>query len=285
MFKLLGAIAALALLTGLAACGEDSGSGGTEASHEGFAALRTPASASALQTELVKIVKTVSPEVVQIQCGHRLGAGVVFDDRGNVVTNAHVVGRASGCAATLSDGDERSATVVGAERTNDLAVVHASGDPPKPATFADSSQAQIGDIVLAMGNPLGLRSSVTEGIVSALNRSVDESNSVKLSPADSDQRRDQPGKLRGRPCRPLGSGDRHPDPDCARSRVRGRTGSRHRIRDPEQHRPRGRSEADLIQLMGRRDRPVAHPGLISRRDDRPMDGPLVESPLRLTRPR
>ena len=183
MFKLLGAIAALALLTGLAACGEDSGSGGTEASHEGFAALRTPASASALQTELVKIVKTVSPEVVQIQCGHRLGAGVVFDDRGNVVTNAHVVGRASGCAATLSDGDERSATVVGAERTNDLAVVHASGDQPKPATFADSSQAQIGDIVLAMGNPLGLRSSVTEGIVSALNRSVDESNnSVKLSP-------------------------------------------------------------------------------------------------------
>jgi putative serine protease PepD len=182
MFKLLGAAAVLTLLTALTACGGSGGGDGTEASHEGFAALRTPASASALQTQQVKIVETVSPEVVQIRCGHRLGSGVVFDDRGNVVTNAHVVGSASGCAVTLSDGDERSATVVGAARTNDLAVVQTSGDPPTPATFADSSQARIGDIVLAMGNPLGLRSSVTQGIVSAMNRSVVESNGVKLSP-------------------------------------------------------------------------------------------------------
>jgi putative serine protease PepD len=179
MFKFVTATAALGLVTGLAACG---GGDGTTATGEGLAALHTPVSASALQTQFVKIVQTVSPEVVQIQCGDRLGSGVVFDDRGNVVTNAHVVGKTIGCTATLSDGDERSATVVGAARTNDLAVVQVSGNPPTPATLADSSAAQIGDIVLAVGNPLGLSSSVTQGIVSALNRNVGESNGVELSP-------------------------------------------------------------------------------------------------------
>jgi putative serine protease PepD len=179
MLKLAAAIATLTLLTALAGCGGDDS---TEVSGEGTAALRTPAGASALQAQFERIVQTVSPEVVQLECGHRLGSGVVFDGRGNVVTNAHVVGKATGCTATLTDGDEHSASVVGAARTNDLAVVHLSGAMPKPATLADSSEAEIGDVVLAMGNPLGLGSSVTQGIVSALDRRVQESNNIELSP-------------------------------------------------------------------------------------------------------
>jgi S1-C subfamily serine protease len=60
-------------------------------------------------------------------------------------------------------------------------VVHVSGASPAPATFADSSKAQVGDLLLAIGNPLGLRSSVTEGIVSSLNRTVSEGGGVTLS--------------------------------------------------------------------------------------------------------
>jgi S1-C subfamily serine protease len=60
-------------------------------------------------------------------------------------------------------------------------VIRIKGARPRPATFADSAQVQVGDLALAIGNPLGLRSSVTEGIVSAVGRSVSETNSVTLS--------------------------------------------------------------------------------------------------------
>jgi putative serine protease PepD len=118
---------------------------------------------------------------VQVQCGSRLGSGVVFDTRGNVVTNAHVVDGARNCIVTLSSGDEHKATTVDSDRGNDIAVVHLSGATPEAAVFADSSNVRVGDIVLAMGNPLGLRSSVTYGIVSSLDRSVAESSDVELS--------------------------------------------------------------------------------------------------------
>jgi S1-C subfamily serine protease len=127
------------------------------------------------------VVKRVSPAIVQIRCGRSLGSGVVFDTQGDVVTNAHVLGRASSCIATLSGGARQSADVVGRAAANDLAVVRLRTATPSPATFADSKNVQVGDVVLAMGNPLGLRSSVTQGIVSSLNRNVAESSTVDLS--------------------------------------------------------------------------------------------------------
>jgi putative serine protease PepD len=159
---------------GLAACGDD---GSTPAR----AAVRAPASATALQKQLVRVVDSVSPEVVQVQCGPGLGSGVVFDAHGDIVTNAHVVDGARECTVTLSGGDRHPGKVVGSDRGNDVAVVHLSDATPKPAAFADSSKLQVGEIVLAMGNPLGLRSSVTQGIISSLNRSVAESSTVELS--------------------------------------------------------------------------------------------------------
>ena len=171
------AIAAIAVagLLPLTGCGDD---GSTPAR---AAALRTPASATAFQDQMVRVVDSVSPEVVQVQCGSSLGSGVVFDGRGNVVTNAHVVDGARHCTVTLSSGDEHGATTVGSDPGHDIAVVHLSDATPEPAAFADSSKLQVGQIVLAMGNPLGLRSSVTQGIISSLDRNVAESSNVELS--------------------------------------------------------------------------------------------------------
>jgi S1-C subfamily serine protease len=125
-------------------------------------------------------VKTVSPEVVQIQTDSGLGSGVVFDGKGDIVTNAHVVTGARSISVMLAGGDRHPATLVGIYPQNDIAVVHVSGATPHPATFADSSKIQVGDIVLAIGNPLGLRSSVTQGIVSSVGRTVSEGNGVVL---------------------------------------------------------------------------------------------------------
>lgn len=166
--------AALALMAGLAACGEDH-------SPSRIGAVSAPASATAIQTQMVKVVNRVSPAVVQIQCGQALGSGIVFDGRGDVVTNAHVIDSAQSCVVTLSGGDRHRASVVGRDTTHDIAVVHLADATPRPATFADSSKVHVGDLVLAMGNPLGLRSSVTQGIVSSLNRNVAESSDVDLS--------------------------------------------------------------------------------------------------------
>jgi putative serine protease PepD len=147
------------------------------------APLASAAESTSLQQALVSVVSAVSPSVVQIRTPQDLGSGVVFDARGDVVTNAHVVGNATRFVVTLASGDSHPATAVGRDAANDLAVIRIVGARPRPATFADSSQVEVGDIVLALGNPLGLRSSVTEGIVSALRRSVPEGNGVALSSA------------------------------------------------------------------------------------------------------
>ncbi len=143
--------------------------------------MAASASATAMQTQMVNVVKRVSPAVVQVECGNSLGSGIVFDGRGDVVTNAHVVSGARSCTVTLSGGDHHPASIVGRDTGHDIAVVHLSGANPAPATFADSGKVEVGEMVLAMGNPLGLRSSVTQGIVSSLDRSVAESASVNLS--------------------------------------------------------------------------------------------------------
>src|SRR4051794_32093195 len=147
----------------------------------GVAPLASAAGSSSLQQNLVSVVRAVSPSVVQIRTPQELGSGVVFDARGDVVTNAHVVGNATRFVVTLAAGDSHRATAVGRDAANDLAVIRIVGARPRPAMFADSSQVEVDDIVLALGNPLGLRSSVTEGIVSALRRSVPEGNGVTLS--------------------------------------------------------------------------------------------------------
>jgi S1-C subfamily serine protease len=142
-----------------------------------------PGVAQTLQGKYVSVVNAVSPSVVLIQTQQALGSGIVFDTHGDVVTNAHVVAGATTLSVTLNGGKQVPATLVGTDPSNDLAVVHMTGTTPPPATFADSSKLSVGDIALAIGNPLGLHASVTEGIVSSLDRSVSEGNGVTLTSA------------------------------------------------------------------------------------------------------
>ncbi|PJE94704.1 signal protein PDZ [Streptomyces carminius] len=141
------------------------------------ASVAVPGEAGALQDAFQKVVDQVLPSVVQVTTGQGLGSGVVYDEEGHIVTNAHVVGEAERFRVTLATGrDDLAAELVASYPDEDLAVVKLT-DPPgnlRPATFGKSSEVEVGQIVLAMGNPLGLSSSVTEGIVSATGRSLSE---------------------------------------------------------------------------------------------------------------
>ena len=134
-----------------------------------------------LQQDFIRVVNQVRPSVVEISTTAGLGSGVVFDTGGNIVTNAHVVGQATTFQVTLADGRTLAATLVGTYVPDDLAVIRISGAPvPPAAVFGDSAALQVGEITLAIGNPLGLASSVTEGIVSFNGRTVSEGNGVVL---------------------------------------------------------------------------------------------------------
>ena len=134
----------------------------------------------ALQRSFVNIIKSVSPSVVQIEDKTGLGSGIVFDSRGDIVTNNHVVTGAKSFTVTTSNGKRYPAKLVGSFPPDDIAVVRVSGASLKPATFADSSALRVGDLTIAIGNPLGLRSSVTNGIVSAFRQAMQEPGNVVL---------------------------------------------------------------------------------------------------------
>jgi len=104
--------------------------------------------------------------------GESLGSGVVFTSDGFLLTNAHVVGQATGGTAAFSDGTSVAFQVVGADPLSDLAVLRANGDTPEPAVLGEADGLVVGQLVVAVGNPLGLAGSVTAGVVSALGRSM-----------------------------------------------------------------------------------------------------------------
>lgn len=166
---------AVALL--VTACGKGGASGPTSTSETSGAGA---AAADTLEDRFVDVVKHVAPQVVQIETDRGLGSGVVFDDQGDIVTNAHVVASAKTFRVTSADGKRFSAKLVGSFTPDDLAVIRAEGAKFTPAGFGPSSDLKVGDIVLAIGNPLGLRSSVTNGIVSALGRTVSEPGGTTL---------------------------------------------------------------------------------------------------------
>lgn len=131
-----------------------------------------------LQSDYQTVIRNVLPSVVQIEAGSGLGSGIVYDKKGHVVTNAHVVGAEKSFLVTAATGEQAmTAKLVSSFPQQDLAVIRLDTVPEglKPARFGDSAKVEVGHIVLAMGSPLGLSSSVTQGIVSAVGRTVTES--------------------------------------------------------------------------------------------------------------
>jgi S1-C subfamily serine protease len=145
----------------------------------GHARLKPAAAALAFQSAITAVVHELSPSVVQIQNSQGLGSGIVFDSNGDIVTNNHVV-EGGGPYTVTAGRHSYGASLVGRFAPDDLAILHVSGAHLTPATFADSSKLDVGDFAIAIGNPLGLRSSVTEGIVSAFRQGVSEGNGVAL---------------------------------------------------------------------------------------------------------
>ncbi|MBV2353608.1 trypsin-like peptidase domain-containing protein [Streptomyces sp. J2-1] len=131
-----------------------------------------------LQARYLRVVEEVLPSVVQIQASRDLGSGVVFDGQGHIVTNAHVVGDEKTFQVTTAHSEQPlTARLVYSYPEQDLAVIKLDRVPAglRAARFGDSAKVRVGQIVLAMGSPLGLSSSVTQGIVSATGRTVSES--------------------------------------------------------------------------------------------------------------
>ncbi|GAA5163352.1 trypsin-like peptidase domain-containing protein [Amycolatopsis dongchuanensis] len=117
------------------------------------------------------VAAEVTPHVASLRLARGGGSAVVFADDGYLITNAHVVGRDRAGVATFSDGTEQDFRVVGADPLSDLAVVRVSEAPPA-VRLGDADKLVVGQLVVAVGSPLGLAGSVTAGVVSALGRSL-----------------------------------------------------------------------------------------------------------------
>jgi S1-C subfamily serine protease len=130
----------------------------------------------AYSAAVTRVVRSVGPSVASLLvAGERgregAGSGVVIGER-VLVTNAHVVGRTRNVTAAFGDGSRFEAGVVGVDRLSDLAVLRTADDTPPPVELGDAAALQVGQLVVAIGNPLGLAGSVTAGVVSGLGRSM-----------------------------------------------------------------------------------------------------------------
>lgn len=128
---------------------------------------------------LQEIYDRTANSVVSVICnlenGTATGCGVIISEKGYLVTNAYILRGAAALSVTLADGRQIPAKIVGTDAISDLAVLHVEADGLQAAQFGDDSSLRVGDAVVAIGDPLGiqLRGTMTEGIVSAINRDVD----------------------------------------------------------------------------------------------------------------
>ncbi|MGQ0815963.1 MAG: S1C family serine protease [Gemmatimonadota bacterium] len=126
---------------------------------------------SADETRIVNIARDVSPAVVSISRRGASGSGVIIQQDGLILTNAHVVGAVREVQVTLADGRRMQGTVLGRDATVDIAVVRVQGRGLPFATNGDSDQLKVGQLAVVIGNPLGLDRTVTTGVISAVDRS------------------------------------------------------------------------------------------------------------------
>jgi S1-C subfamily serine protease len=121
---------------------------------------------------VTSVAEKVGPAVAGISLQRGSGSGVLFTPDGYLLTNSHVVGRAPRVSVNLPDGSTHDANVVGADPATDLAVVHIDGNHFPAAELGRSSALRVGQLVVAIGNPLGFSFTVSAGVVSALGRTL-----------------------------------------------------------------------------------------------------------------
>ena len=200
--RFLAALVIVVLLAGFAAtmiaCSSgksDSADAQSTASTPTTQATSAPSGSTNSESSVPDLYDSVRPSVVRItsvtttrsafgnQQSEALGSGIILDKNGNILTNNHVVTGAAQLEVTLGDGTSASATVVGTDPAGDLAVIKAdfpSGVALSTATLGDSDKIRVGESVIAIGNPFGLDGTVTEGIVSGLDRTLPEQTNRPL---------------------------------------------------------------------------------------------------------
>lgn len=119
---------------------------------------------------VIRVARTVTPAVVSVSRGAGSGSGVIIRTNGVILTNAHVVGNARTVEIRTADGRTLEGRVLGRDTTVDTAVVQVAATNLPAAALGDSDQLEVGQLAIAIGNPLGLERTVTRGVVSAVNR-------------------------------------------------------------------------------------------------------------------
>ena len=179
------AIVALALMATLAAgVGIGRAAGRTAKTTIGAASnpvVSVSTNITSIESSLKSVATAVTPSVVEITSvasgQEAIGSGDILTANGYIVTNDHVVDGYTSYTVTLSNGTTLSATLVGTDPQDDLAVIKVSASNLQPIAFADSSNLQVGAFAIAIGNPYGQRDTATFGTVSGLNRTESESPS------------------------------------------------------------------------------------------------------------
>lgn len=184
--KIVASAAALVAVLLVGGCGTDGGEAQTEAPGEGAAAAQGgEASGQALANWPVdEIAAEVEPSVVQVnvravqetpvgpQEGEGLGSGVIYREDGYVITNNHVVEGAEEVNVAFADGSTESGEVVGTDPSTDLAVVRVERENLPAADFVEDLSLRPGELAVAVGSPSGFQSTVSQGVISGLNREV-----------------------------------------------------------------------------------------------------------------
>jgi S1-C subfamily serine protease len=160
----------------------------SELSSKTAATVSVDDAVNALQSQIIEVYDLAAPAVVNItNRGYAYdwfmgtvpqegtGSGFVYDNEGHIVTNYHVIENAEQLTVTFADGQTYDAQIVGSDATNDLAVISIDGKAtlPAPLFLGDSDSLQVGEFVLAIGNPFGLQQTLTTGVVSALGRVIE----------------------------------------------------------------------------------------------------------------
>ncbi len=135
---------------------------------------------------VVAVAESLSPSVVLIRTEDGLGSGVIYDGQGLIMTNAHVVGSARNVEVSLADGSTLEGEVLGRDTATDIAVVQVDADGALPAALLADDEPRVGQVAIALGSPFGLEQTVTAGVVSAVDRPVDNERGVVVGMIQTD---------------------------------------------------------------------------------------------------